>query len=155
VLEIGAGDLRLARRLARVARCVYALEIQPHVIWQGLRVGPLPPNLRVVVGDACQLPFPPGITVGVLLMRHCQHWSLYRSQLLAVGCERLITNARWRMGVELIDLNNPGITFDGLAIGWYACRCGAVGFAPGPPQALTEEISDKVHEVYNCPKCRT
>lgn len=155
VLDIGAGDLRLARRLAKRARLVYAIEVQEALIAPALTgMDPVPDNLRVICGDARHLPFPEGITLGVLLMRHCSHFRLYAEKLVAVGCRRLITNARWRLGVEVVDLLAPRIPFDNLAMGWYACWCGATGFLPGPAEQLTPELETTIHEVVNCPACR-
>ena len=148
VLDIGAGDLRLARRLARRARGVYAIE--QHA---GLIAGPpLPDNLIVTIGDARALPFPP-VDVAVLLMRHCRHFALYRRKLEAVGCARLITNARWGLDVEWIDLTARPRPYAGLALGWYACRCGATGFRPGQPEELTPELAETIFEVDDCPEC--
>ncbi len=151
VLDIGAGDLRLARRIAAVAGRVVAIEQQPD-----LTGGPCPPNLTILHGDARALPFPPDVSVAVLLMRHCTHLALYLDRLTAVGsrCRTLITNARWGFGVEQIDLRTPRIPFDVVACGWYACRCGATGFIPGPPAALTAEREAQIHEVASCPGCR-
>ncbi|MCL4803712.1 MAG: rRNA adenine methyltransferase, partial [Anaerolineae bacterium] len=54
VLDIGAGDLRLARRLAPRARMVYAVEQRPR--WP---LGdPLPQNLIAIQGDARAFPVP-------------------------------------------------------------------------------------------------
>jgi hypothetical protein len=150
VLEIGAGDLRLARRIAGRARIVYAIEIQAPLL-AGI---PVPDNLRVLVGDARSLPFPGSLDVAVLLMRHCTHFALYREKLAAVGCRRLITNARWRMGVESIDLTCPARPFNTLALGWYACRCGATGFKAGPLEQLTGLVMETVNEVDQCPECK-
>ena len=47
VLDIGAGDLRFARRLAARARVVYAVERN-----RALLTGPVPANVRVVSADA-------------------------------------------------------------------------------------------------------
>jgi len=149
VLDIGAGDLRLARRMAARARVVYAIERNPAL----LPGEPLPPNLIVIHGDARTTPFPEGIDTAVLLMRHCRHFALYRRKLEAVGCARLITNARWRTGVEWIDLRARPRPYAELAMGWYACRCGAAGFRPGPAERLTAELADIVHEVDRCPEC--
>jgi hypothetical protein len=150
VLDIGAGDLRFARRAAEQARMVYAVEKQPALLPAG---GSLPPNLFAVCGDARVLPFPPEIDTAVLLMRHCRHFGLYRRKLEAAGCARLITNARWRMGVECIDLTAQPQLYGDLAVGWYACRCGATGFRSGPPEQLTDALLDAVHEVDLCPEC--
>jgi SAM-dependent methyltransferase len=150
VLEIGAGDLRLAQRLAQIARRVYAIEIDPTILqpmhaWRD--------NLHVVCADAYQIAFPPGLTVGVLLMRHCQQFSLLVAKFLDAGCRRLITNARWRLGVELIDLYAPRIPFPSGLMGWYACLCGATGFLPGPPEYLTRDLEAIIHQVSGCPAC--
>ena len=154
VLEIGAGDLRLARRLASRARRVYAIERQPILVARALGGrGHLPQNLYAVCGDARHLPFPQGITLGVLLMRHCRHYQLYAEKLSVVGCQRLITNARWRLGIETIDLLAPCLSFDQVRMGWYACRCGATGFVPGPAEQLTPALEATVHQVNNCPSC--
>jgi hypothetical protein len=151
VLEIGAGDLRLARRLAQHAQQVYAIEIQLPL----LRLGTpkRPNNLQVIRGDAQKVDFPEGITVGVLLMRHCTHLRLYWRKLKAAGASRLITNARWRMGVETIDLTAPRMPFREVKLGWYTCWCGGVGFVPGLPALVTSSVLEKMHEVTNCPHC--
>ena len=153
VLDIGAGDLRLARRMAVRVRRVYAVEVQAQVVAQGLRQGPLPRNLHVIAGDARTLPVPPGVTVGVLLMRHCPDVGVYVEMLTRAGAARLITNARWGLGVEVVDLEAPRVPFAAVAMGWYACRCGATGFIPGPPERLTPALLDRIYEVYDCPAC--
>lgn len=150
VLDIGAGDLRLARRLAGRARLVYAVEQHPALLGNAPS---LPPNLIAICGDARALPVPPGVDTAVLLMRHCRHFALYRTKLEAAGCQRLITNARWGMGVECIDLDAPPQPYDDLSLGWYACRCGATGFRPGPPEQLTSSVAETIHEVNQCPEC--
>lgn len=149
VLDIGAGDLRFAQRMARRARRVFAIEQRPELI-QGAT---LPPNLIAVCGDARTLPFPPDIDTAVLLMRHCRHFSLYREKLEATGCARLVTNARWGMDVECIDLTALPQPYADLEMGWYACRCGATGFRPGPPERLTGSLADIIYEVDQCPEC--
>jgi len=153
VLDIGAGDLRLARRMAARVRRVWAVERRAEVVARGLSQGPLPSNLEVVVTDARTWPFPPTVTVGVLLMRHCRHFRLYRDKLAAVGARGLLTNARWGMGVERVDLQAPALPFAQAPVGWYACRCGSVGFIPGPPEALTPAVLEQVSEVASCPHC--
>ncbi|HVP22095.1 MAG TPA: rRNA adenine N-6-methyltransferase family protein, partial [Anaerolineaceae bacterium] len=62
VLEIGAGDLRLAVQIARIAKWVVAIEIHPEIIERGLSNAPqgIPGNLTILPGDARLLPFPPG-----------------------------------------------------------------------------------------------
>jgi hypothetical protein len=86
-------------------------------------------------------------------MRHCQHFTLYANKLNNGGCQRLITNARWRLGVEEINLLAEQIPFQNFDFGWYTCWCGAVGFKPGPVELMTSEVDDIVHEVQNCPQC--
>jgi hypothetical protein len=151
VLDIGAGDLRLAHRLAGVARHVIAWELQPDLLARAPR--PLPGNLTPVVADARTEPMPAGVTVAVLLMRHCQHYALYVSKLRAAGCQRLVTNARWRTGIEVVDLS-PGVPFASVEIGWYACRrCGAVGFAGQDASQVNEAVLNHVIDVEGCPAC--
>lgn len=154
VLEIGAGDLRLARRLAGIARRVIAWEIQPELVTRGLAAGRLPPNLSAVTTDARVEPAPDDVTVAVLLMRHCTHYAAYVAKLRAVGCRRLITNARWRAGVEIIDLG-PAAPFETVGHGWYACRrCGAVGFAGDDPAQVDEHTLAHVIDVEGCLTCQ-
>lgn len=155
VLDIGAGDLRLTRRMAARCRKVYAIEIQEalaHLSFEE-KNSHSSDNLVVILGDALELPFPTGITVGVLLMRHCTHFQTYAEKLQGVGAARMITNARWRMGVEVVDLAAERIPFETLDLGWYACWCGGVGFKPGPADRLIPETITNIHEVENCPQC--
>ncbi len=148
ILDIGAGDLRLARRLAEKAEKVYAIEMQA-----GLIKGSLPPNLELFVGDARLRPFPSDINTAVLLMRHCTHFGLYWDKLTAVGCQRLLTNARWGSGLETINMTNPRVTFESLEMGLYGCPNGHTGFKKGPPEQLSTEMLDSVVEVSFCPAC--
>ena len=151
VLDIGAGDLRFSRRIAEQAREVIAWEIQSVLV--NAAVQPLPSNLVAIVADARVAPIPVGVTVAVLLMRHCTHYALYVDKLRAAGCQRLITNARWGMGVEVVDLG-PGVPFDRVGIGWYACRrCGAVGFAGDDTQQVVAATFEHVEDVEGCPLC--
>ncbi len=150
-LEIGAGDLRLARQLSNRAQWVYAVEINQSLVDQ--ITDEIPANCQVLIGDAREIVFPEPLSVAVLLMRHCTHFALYYDKLLASSCRRLITNARWRMGIETIDLDRQRTPYQSLDIGWYACRCGAAGFKPGPPQMLTLEVADQVWELDSCPIC--
>jgi len=152
VLEIGAGDLRLARQLAAKSRRVEAIEIQADILALG-REEPLPHNLIVHLGDALTIPFPDGITIAVLLMRHCTHYSDYVAKLRNAGCQKLITNTRWHFGIEVVQLSTPRIPFDRLELGWYACECGAAGFKPGPVEKINPEMDQVVIEVCNCPDC--
>jgi hypothetical protein len=154
VLDIGAGDLRLARQMAGIARKVYGMEINARVLAQGLRNGdPLPGNLIPIHADALVEAFPPDVTLGVLLMRHCIHFQAYAEKLRSLGCRKLITNARWRMSVETITLQAPRIAFEQVKIGWYACWCGAAGFKNGPVELLTPKTNAIIHEVIDCPDC--
>jgi hypothetical protein len=152
VLEIGAGDLRLSRHIAAVAQKVYAIEIQDWILANAVEK-PLPENLIVISGDARQVRFPTDVTLAVLLMRHCRHYGLYSQKLKAAGCQRLITNARWRYEPELVDLQAARRLYSDLEIGWYACSCGATGFKSGPVEELTQEIAVRIYEVANCPRC--
>jgi hypothetical protein len=110
-------------------------------------------RLIVVCTDARSEPVLPGVTVAVLLMRHCTHYALYVEKLRAAGCQRLITNARWGMGLEVIDLG-PGLPFDSVGMGWYACRrCGAVGWTGEDAAAVNERTVAHVADVEGCPAC--
>lgn len=154
VLDIGAGDLRLARQMAVIVRKVYSIEINSEVLAQGLKEdSPLPGNLIAICADAQTMAFPAEVTVGILLMRHCAHFRLYANKLREIGCQRLITNARWRMSVEMMDLSASRITFNQIKIGWYACWCGATGFKNGAVELLTSETDAIIHEVIDCPDC--
>ncbi|MCA9874469.1 MAG: rRNA adenine methyltransferase [Ardenticatenaceae bacterium] len=152
VLEIGAGDLRLSRRLAEIAHQVIAWEVQASVLFRTAHA--LPKNLVVCHTDAVREKVPENVSTAVLLMRHCLHFHLYANKLHAAGCQRLITNARWGMGVEVIDLQVPRLLYTASPMGWYACWCGAAGFKAGPAEYLTPELETAVHEVIDCPACR-
>jgi hypothetical protein len=154
VLEIGAGDLRLARRIAGKCARVYAIEIQRTLVKEAIgSLYPMPPNLVIIDGDACKLPFLPNITLAVLLMRHCTKFRHYAEKLRGIGCSRLITNARWRTGIEVISLHGQRENYFDFPLGWYACWCGEVGFKPGPVEELTYEVENLIHEVKVCPRC--
>jgi SAM-dependent methyltransferase len=153
VLDIGAGDLRLTRAIAQRARSVIAIEQNAALLAEATR--DLPANCMVVQGDAREVLFPQGITAAVLLMRHCAHFGLYVHKLLACGCRRLITNARWGLAPEVIDLRADRRPYTSLVLGWYACLCGGVGFVPGPAAALTVALADQIREVDGCPACTT
>ena len=150
ILDIGAGDLRLARQMARIVRKVYAVEINPSLLVQG---DPLPAGVILICADARALDFPSGITAGVLLMRHCTCFGRYVEKLRDAGATRLITNARWRMDVEVVDLWIERRPFAGAEMGWYACLCGGTGFKEGPAERWSVEMDGVIHEVYNCPQC--
>lgn len=148
VLDIGAGDLRFAKRAALRVTQVIAIEQRAELLPTPLLPKLFPQNLRAICGDARKLAFPKNITTAVLLMRHCLHFALYREKLEDVGCERLITNARWGMHVEVMGLNAPRQNFLTAPCGWYACKCGAVGFKEGVAVKL-----DAVMEMEFCPRC--
>jgi hypothetical protein len=151
ILEIGAGDLRLSRQMAKVCQKVYALEIHAHLLGQP---DPLPANLIAICADARAADFPTDITSGVLMMRHCTCFGLYAERLRAAGAMRLITNARWRMGVEVVQLWSQRLSFAEAGMGWYACFCGATGFKEGPAEHWSFEMDRITNEVSNCPQCR-
>jgi len=165
VLEIGAGDLRLARQIASIAQKVYAIELREGLVLESVRkwhkntkqtfaLG-AKDNIEIIIGDASNIPFPQDITVGVLLMRYCQHIQHYEEKLKKLGCSRLITNSRWRMGVEVINLMAPRLSYDELVVGWYTCWCGSSGFKAGPLENVTPEVlNDISYEVFDCPHCR-
>jgi hypothetical protein len=154
ILDIGAGDLRLARRMAQSARKVYAVEIDAGLLNRPYAgQDPLPANLIPICADARAVDFPSDITTGVLLMRHCTCFALYVEKLQDAGATRLITNARWRMDVEVVDLQAPRFPFPAAPMGWYACRCGKTGFKEGPAQGWTLEMDSITNEVSSCPRC--
>jgi hypothetical protein len=154
VLDIGAGDLRLTKRVAAIARRVYAIERDPAVLAQADR-GTWPANLVVICADALVTPFPPDVTTALLLMRHCtrEHFASYLQRLSALGgCQQLITNARWKMDVEVIELRSGG-AYDPDRAGWYACRCGSIGFTATDPDRITPQVLAEVVAVVSCPQC--
>jgi hypothetical protein len=152
VLDIGAGDLRLALQMAAQARRVYAVEVNPLLV--GVALGEigldLPRNLHVICANAIDVNIPPHVTVAVMLMRHCQHFSVYFERLQVAGCQRLITNARWKSNVEVIDLTRAPVPFAELEEGWYACRCGEIGIV-----GRGERPEAPAAEVVHCPSCRS
>lgn len=154
VLEIGAGDLRLARQMAGIVRKVYAVEVNARLLEQASASSdPLPGSLIPILADAQSFDFPKDVTVGVLLMRHCTHFRLYVDKLQNAGAQTLVTNARWHMGVEAVDLRAERIAFEELDMGWYACLCGATGFKAGPAEQWSAEMDHVVHEAADCPQC--
>jgi SAM-dependent methyltransferase len=156
VLDIGAGDLRLTRRMAAVAWRVYAIERDPAVLAKSDRRS-WPTNLIVICADALQTAFPADVTTAVLLMRHCtrEHFATYVKRLSALPyCRQLITNARWKMNVEAIELRS-GLAYDPDRTGWYACRCGSVDFTAGDPGIITPQLLAEVVDVVSCPHCET
>jgi hypothetical protein len=150
ILDIGAGDLRFSRQMAKIARQVYAIEQQPALLTQRLRAIK---NLTIICADARIIPWPAGITTAVLLMRHCTHFDQYVARLRAVGCRRLVTNARWGMDIELMDLG-PRLPWEHMTSGWYACSCGQTGLVESDKiEALTEADIWHVTQVEYCPGC--
>ena len=154
VIEIGAGDLRLAHAMCETAQKVYAVEIAPQMLERGLARRSSFDHLIPICADARTLPFPRDVTVGVLLMRHCTHFRLYAEKLKQAGAKRLITNARWRMGVECVALSMPRPAYERIDMGWYACWCGQVGFKSGPAERITPELDAIINDVCDCPDCR-
>jgi SAM-dependent methyltransferase len=154
VLDIGAGDLRLARRMAQIARKVYAVEIDAQVLDRAYSLpDPLPVSLIPIHADARSWDFPSDITTGVLLMRHCTCFRLYVEKLQLAGATRLITNARWRMAVEVVDIHVQRKSFAETDMGWYACLCGGTGFKEGPVEHWSLEMDSVTNEVSSCPQC--
>lgn len=152
VLEIGAGDFRLAYQLADIVHHVFAIEVNPSLASIAQNRSQ-PHNLSIIQADAYQYSFPPEITVSVLLMRHCRRFDIFTEKLAATACRQIITNARWGHHVEIIDLTAPRLKYSDLSIGWYACLCGATGFIPGPAERLTPVIEQTIFEVTDCPSC--
>lgn len=154
ILDIGAGDLRLARQMAKVVQKVYAVEVNARVLEQAnASPDPLPANLIPICADARTLGFPFDITVGVLMMRHCTCFRLYAENLIQAGALRLITNARWRMNIEVVDLRVERNSFAATGMGWYACLCGGTGFKEGPAEHWSPELDSITNEVSSCPQC--
>jgi SAM-dependent methyltransferase len=155
ILDIGAGDLRLARQMARIARKVYAIEVNARVLDHARASrDPLPANLSPIHADARTLDFPSAITTGVLLMRHCTCFRLYVDKLQTSGATRLITNARWRMDVEEMNLLAQRSSFPEADMGWYACLCGGTGFKEGSVERWSDEMNGITNEVSDCPQCK-
>lgn len=153
VLDIGAGDLRFARRAARQVTRVIAVERNPEILFSTRRNTEEHGHIQMICADALTLQFPRGVTVGVLLMRHCRHFREYAAKLRACGCQRLITNGRWGMSVEAIDLHAPRHPYAQVQSRWYACECGSVGFAPGPLELIDADSLEQVIDVSDCPDC--
>lgn len=153
VLDIGAGDLRFARLAARQVQRVIAVERNPEILFRTRMNAEEHGRVQVICADALTWPFPRGLTVGVLLMRHCRHFREYAAKLRAAGCPRLITNARWGMSVEEVDLAALRQPYAKIHSQWYACECGAVGFAPGPLELIDADSLERVLEVSDCPNC--
>lgn len=155
VLDIGAGDLYFSKQIAQIVNKAYAVEVNESVLQQGMESGrQLPGNLIPILADARTFNFPTDVTVGTLLMRHCTQFRLYLEKLRAAGARRLITNARWRMNVEEINVFEDRESFDRIEMGWYGCSCGAAGFKAGAAERWRDEMDKVTHEVMDCPQCR-
>jgi SAM-dependent methyltransferase len=153
ILDIGAGDLRFARRAVAKGCRVIAVERQADAVQRGLLAGALPDGLHVIQADAREWAFPAGLDAAVLLMRHCASYRLYVRKLRDAGCLALITNARWRLGVEKVPLVRAA-SYEQAQMGWYACvSCGQVGFIPGDPAELTQAVEQDCLNVEGCPHC--
>jgi SAM-dependent methyltransferase len=155
ILDIGAGDLRLTRQMARIARKVYAVEINAQVLDQANAArDPLPATLIPIHANARTLDFPSDVTTGVLLMRHCTCFGLYAVKLRNAGAKRLVTNARWHMNVEVVNLSAQRSSFAESGMGWYACLCGGTGFKEGLAEHWSTEMDQITNEVSDCPQCK-
>ena len=154
VLDIGAGDLRLARQMVPYVQKVYAIENNARVLEQSAALrNPPPANLIPICADARWMRFPSDITTGVLLMRHCTCFRLYVGKLRKAGASRLITNARWRMNVEVINLVSQHMAYVDAGTGWFACLCGRTGFKEGPVEQWSDKDDRTINEVSACPHC--
>jgi hypothetical protein len=87
------------------------------------------------------------------MMRHCTCFRLYAAKLQKAGATRLITNARWRMAVEEVNLFAQRRSFTEAGMGWYACLCGGTGFKEGPAEQWSFEMDRITNEVSGCPQC--
>jgi hypothetical protein len=140
--------------MAQIVCKSYAVEINARILDQAYAGrDPLPGNVIAICADARTLDFPSGITTGVLLMRHCTCFRLYVDKLRSAGAVRLITNARWRMDVEVIDLVSRRMAYADASMGWFACLCGGTGFKEGSAKHWSFEMDRIVNEVSNCPQC--
>jgi hypothetical protein len=74
-------------------------------------------------------------------------------KLRKAAATRLITNARWRMDVEVVDLWIQPKSCAEIDMGWYACLCGKIGFKEGPAEHWTLELDRITNEVSTCPQC--
>jgi hypothetical protein len=79
---------------------------------------------------------------------------LYADKLQKTGATRLITNARWRMDVETVNLLAQRKPFTDAGMGWYACICGGTGFKEGPAEHWSLEMDRIRNEVSDCPQCK-
>ena len=72
ILDIGAGNLALDLLLAEKCKKVYAVEVNPEVVSDALRIIGLnlPRNLIVVCGNGLDFPIPKDVNTLVMLLRH-------------------------------------------------------------------------------------
>ncbi|MCC6905313.1 MAG: rRNA adenine methyltransferase [Anaerolineae bacterium] len=152
VLDIGAGDLRFAYLVAQKGCTVYAIEQQIGLLCNSRHTA-YASRIHVMVGDARYMAFPE-VDVAILLMRHCADFARYVTRLRQAGCGQLVTNARWRMGVECMPLATA-IPFKPERSGWQACvQCGRVHFHPcEDPARAPENIDSAFVNVEGCPDC--
>lgn len=75
ILDIGAGNFALSLLMAKKARKVYAIEVNPLVVKRALEIIglDLPRNLILICGNALEFPIPKDVNTLVILMRHFQH----------------------------------------------------------------------------------
>lgn len=81
VFDVGAGDLRFSLMMSQKVKKVYAVEINPLILGNALKIigYDLPANLIVICGNAWKMQLPPDVTCVVCLMltRHHKfpkHW---------------------------------------------------------------------------------
>ena len=88
VLDIGAGDLRFDLRMAQKVKKVYAVEINPVLLADVLRIigYAQPKNLVIICGNGFKLPIPLDVSIILCLMIHKahnpRHWENYK-QIIA------------------------------------------------------------------------
>lgn len=75
VFDVGAGDLRFDIMLSEKAKKVYAVEINPILLGESLKlIGyDMPENVVVICGNAFEMELPNDTTVVTCLMIHRQH----------------------------------------------------------------------------------
>ena len=101
IFDVGAGNLALDVLLAERAQKVYAVEVNPIVIVNGLKeIGyDLPRNLIPICGNALDIPLPSDVNTLVMLLRNFVH------KLPAAWCQlpKLILNLQGKFEVLRID----------------------------------------------------
>ena len=75
VFDVGAGDLRFSLMMSQKVKKVYAVEINPLILGDALKIigYDLPENLIVICGNAWKMQLPPDVTCIVCLMLTRQH----------------------------------------------------------------------------------